>query len=168
MATQSINLGTTTAATFNGTTVNKINLNGSQIWAAPITCATYAAATPFSTNMTNWINVKGSQDGTPDYVQNIYKTTQFPGELVCGSPINVRITLPSLPYTLFTHTLTLYDGSTALSVQSMVTGWAEIVNTFTIPAGSKITSIKWHLFHPGNSYWTSPDLTISATITLWS
>jgi hypothetical protein len=33
MATQSINLGTTTAVTFNGTTVNKINLNGSQIWA---------------------------------------------------------------------------------------------------------------------------------------
>jgi hypothetical protein len=40
MATQSINLGTTTAATFNGTTVNKINLNGSQIWAAPILCST--------------------------------------------------------------------------------------------------------------------------------
>jgi len=53
MPTQSISLGTVTDATFNGSTVEQINLNGTGIWTAP----------PQQTDL-----ILGRQDGSGSYV----------------------------------------------------------------------------------------------------
>jgi hypothetical protein len=162
MATQSINLGTTTAATFNGTTVNKINLNGSQIWAAPSSCENISSASPRTYEISYPFTNPGVA-AADVYAGNKYiftYKTAFPTTIVtCGT---TNFTFDVEVYTntqAYSTTVKMFDGNTELwssgpHTRPYTWGVTRATFTGTLPANTAITHWQVYIDTQHNTYYT--------------